>query len=509
MRRGILFWIYCACWLTCMVYAETAVITINDLYPQKCSGVWADASGGRNSSITLTFDDDSTGELAVVIYDWTDFDKLGYKPDNSSIPYYVCDEEALARGYCNSSMRGSYIISPGYNNAIITHAFNLTSGSTDRQLEYSVSTTSYYCAVISLVSGSANYRASVRWQQPYGELPASDYPKLVYFRIQTIALIAIGAFWLLLSFRYWRNILPVQNYVSIVIFMAMIQHAFTWAYWNDYNIFGRPSWILLSLSVVLNAAKNSLSFFMLLIVSMGYSVAKPSLGITMKRCASLAYAHFLFGVLYEIGTTLMTPDSATILALLVILPLAITLTAFYTWTLQSIKTTIGVLELRHQKRKVRMYRRLHLVLLVSVWLIFFMFLVNLVNFIARAADPLAWSAAHWKWRWFLMDGWMNVLYFGVLLVIVFLWRPSLAVQTELEEEEQRVEEEGLVGGSDPAAEEVVGLEGVGGRGRLGYHKVENNGESEGVFGIGEEDSDEEVLSKGRGGDESDQLAKRM
>ena len=46
---------------------------------------------------------------------------------------------------------------------------------------------------------------------------------------------------------------------------------------------------------ILDAGRNALSFFMLLVVSLGLSVVKESLGPTMLRCQLLAAAHFVFG----------------------------------------------------------------------------------------------------------------------------------------------------------------------------------------------------------------------
>ena len=46
---------------------------------------------------------------------------------------------------------------------------------------------------------------------------------------------------------------------------------------------------------VLDAGRNSMSFFMLLVVSLGLSVVTESLGRTMFRCKLLAGAHFVFG----------------------------------------------------------------------------------------------------------------------------------------------------------------------------------------------------------------------
>lgn len=61
---------------------------------------------------------------------------------------------------------------------------------------------------------------------------------------------------------------------------------------------------------VLNAARNSFSFFLLLIVCMGYGVVKPSLGKTMIYVRWLAAGHFVFGLIYSVASLTITPDSA-------------------------------------------------------------------------------------------------------------------------------------------------------------------------------------------------------
>lgn len=61
---------------------------------------------------------------------------------------------------------------------------------------------------------------------------------------------------------------------------------------------------------ILNAGRNSFSFFLLLIVCLGYGVVKPSLGKTMITVRILAIMHFIFGVIYAIGSLSITPESA-------------------------------------------------------------------------------------------------------------------------------------------------------------------------------------------------------
>jgi hypothetical protein len=75
---------------------------------------------------------------------------------------------------------------------------------------------------------------------------------------------------------------------------------------NGANIGSR---VLMIVVAVLNAARNSFSFFLLLIVCMGYGVVKPSLGRTMIYVRWLAAAHFFFGLIYSIASLAITPDS--------------------------------------------------------------------------------------------------------------------------------------------------------------------------------------------------------
>lgn len=76
---------------------------------------------------------------------------------------------------------------------------------------------------------------------------------------------------------------------------------------NGSNI---GSKVLLVIVGILNAARNSFSFFLLLIVCMGYGVVKPTLGRTMIYVRWLAIAHFIFGLVYAITSLVITPDSA-------------------------------------------------------------------------------------------------------------------------------------------------------------------------------------------------------
>jgi hypothetical protein len=53
--------------------------------------------------------------------------------------------------------------------------------------------------------------------------------------------------------------------------------------------------LLTELVTILDAGRNALSFFLLLVVSLGLSVVRESLGPVMKRAKILTALHFTFG----------------------------------------------------------------------------------------------------------------------------------------------------------------------------------------------------------------------
>ena len=67
---------------------------------------------------------------------------------------------------------------------------------------------------------------------------------------------------------------------------------------------------LMFIVAILNAGRNSFSFFLPLIVCMGYGVVKPSLGKTMIYVRWLAAGHFVFGLIYSVASLTITPETA-------------------------------------------------------------------------------------------------------------------------------------------------------------------------------------------------------
>lgn len=240
----------------------------------------------------------------------------------------------------------------------------------------------------------------------------------------TIVYAVMAIFWAFLYVQNRHDILAVQNYITAIILFLIIEQLMTWGFYDYSNNHGNNalSKVLMIIVAILNAGRNSFSFFLLLIVCMGYGVVKHTLGKTMWYVRALAAVHFVFGVIYAIASLTITPDNAGPLVLLVILPLAGSLTAFYVWTLNSLNYTMKDLLERKQSVKAMMYRKLWYIILGSIVVIFAFFFLNSFSFAGRSNPDFVPN--NWKTRWFILDGWLNIVYLADIASIAYIWRPT-------------------------------------------------------------------------------------
>jgi hypothetical protein len=108
--------------------------------------------------------------------------------------------------------------------------------------------------------------------------------------------------------------------------------------------------------------------------------------------------------------------------LLVVLPLAGTLTTFYMWTLNSLNLTMKDLNERKQNVKASMYRKLWYCILITILVIFGFFFFNSFAF-AGVRNP-DFVPRNWQTRWFVLDGWLNIVYFADVAFICYMWLPT-------------------------------------------------------------------------------------
>ncbi|KAF2767674.1 ER membrane protein [Teratosphaeria nubilosa] len=486
---------------------------------QKCSGMYSrKAWGGAVDPFILTkfpppadIPDGEDPVVSVVMFEWRDRPFIATGPEGNAM---ICDHGAVEAGSCTEEQLGEFILAPNATDKsrydILTQAVHL---SNPPAIRYPVKKTGYYCLVTNPFSANPDteeYTAMVEFRNAFGELPAAQIAKLPFYAAFTIiyAFVAIG--WAALYYLNRSDILAVQNYVTAILVFLVIEMFMTWLFYDYQNRHGLSvgAKALMIVVSILSAARNSFSFFLLLIVCMGYGVVKPTLGKTMIYVRWLAITHFVFGVIYAIASLSITPENAGPLILLVVLPLAASLTAFYVWTLNSLNLTMKDLTQRKQTVKAAMYRKLWWCILLTIIVIFVFFFINSWTFAGTTTTDFI--PTHWQTRWFILDGWLNLVYLADVAFIAYIWRPTannrrFAMSDELAQDDDGFEIASLRDSFDldledpetdgggkydregsplPAPKPMKVVEAR----RLGRESLEGE---QGVFALGEEEEEEE------------------
>ncbi|KXS95942.1 hypothetical protein AC578_7984 [Pseudocercospora eumusae] len=429
-------WLRIAAMLLVQLVATLAAemkIDQNEANRQVCSGMYSRKSWGGSIDpfIMVKFihpenlPDDQDPIVSLVIFEWTDRPLIG-KPDpnDQTIDDYLCDEGARDAGLCKEEDIGSFILASnatGKSTSLIrSEAIHLKEPGA---VNYPIKRTGYYC-VSTAAYTAEEYTAIVEFRNAFGELPAAQIAKLPFYAALTIVYAFLAMGWGVLYWMNRRDILAVQNYITAIVAFLVVEMFMTWLFYDYQNRHGLNAGAkaLLVVVSILSAARNSFSFFLLLIVCMGYGVVKPTLGKTMIYVRWLAITHFVFGVIYAIASLAVTPENAGPLVLLVVLPLAGTLTAFYIWTLNSLNYTMKDLMERKQTIKAAMYRKLWWCILISIVVIFAFFFVNSWTFAGQSNADFVPN--HWQTRWFILDGWLNLVYFFDVAFVAYVWRPT-------------------------------------------------------------------------------------
>ncbi|KAI5284144.1 hypothetical protein KEM52_003054, partial [Ascosphaera acerosa] len=370
--------------------------------------------------------------VSLIIFEWKDRHLIGSIKSNESPPpssqlekENICDSHNVEQKLCDTRDIGAFILEPNAHNASVYPIVSLAVHLSDpKEIRYPVTKTGFYC-VSSFGYSAEEYTGEVNFQNSYGELPGPQIPKLPFYGVMTLVYALMAVYWGWLYVQNRHDILPVQNYITAIIVFLIVEQLLTWGFYDFQNRHGMTigTKVLMFVVAVLNAGRNSFSFFLLLIVCLGYGVVKPSLGRTMFYVRLLAIGHFVFGVIYAITSLSVPPETAGPWVLLIVLPLAATLTAFYVWTLNAMGATMKDLAERKQRVKALMYRKLWWCMLGSIIVICGFFFVNSLIF---AGDPVADVVPnHWKSRWFVLDGWLNVVYLCDMAFVAYLWRPTV------------------------------------------------------------------------------------
>ncbi|XP_040285392.1 transmembrane protein 87B [Bufo bufo] len=256
---------------------------------------------------------------------------------------------------------------------------------------------------------------STSMESPYGYISASEWPLMIFYMVMCIMYIVFGLMWFIWSACYWKDLLRIQFWIAAVIFLGMLEKAVFYAEYQNMNSTGVSSPGLLVFAELVSAIKRTLARLLVTIVSLGYGIIKPRLGAVMHRVVGLGALYLIFATVEGVMRVIRTKESD--LVLLASIPLALLDSALCWWIFVSLAQTMKILKLRKNVVKYSLYRHFTNTLIFAI--------LASVVFMAWITKKfrLADCPSDWMELW-VDDAFWRFLFSIVLLVIMFLWRPS-------------------------------------------------------------------------------------
>lgn len=256
------------------------------------------------------------------------------------------------------------------------------------------------------------------WKNPTGYLPGRMAPLMTFYGFMSLVYVILGIYWFSQYARFWKEIMPLQNCITLVITLGMFEMALWYFDYAEFSESGvRPIGITVW-AVTFGTIKRTVSRLIILMVSMGYGVVRPTLGGITSRVISLGATFFLASEVLEMVENVGTiSDLSGKTRFMLVLPVALLDAFFILWIFNSLSATLNKLQTRRIMVKLDIYRKFTNALVVAVivsvgWICYELYF--------KSNDVYN---EHWQNAWIIPAFW-QVLSFSVLCVICILWAPS-------------------------------------------------------------------------------------
>lgn len=325
---------------------------------------------------------------------------------------------------------------------------------------YKVERTGLHIFVVAVCDpqvGTVEFSGDTVWMNPYGHLPGELYGFLPFYGWMCLVYVLAACVWFCLNFIYWKELLQVQNYITVVLIMCLLEMATWYADYITLNSSGVRYRLPFVLGMMTSVTRRTVARMLVVAVSMGHGIVTVELDWgTRKQICILGFVYWIFAFMYEVFIHYhQTNQVSPTLRLILTPPVAILDGIFWWWIFVSLHKTIAELQKKRQAQKLSLYKRFSwtMGLALSVAFLFACYQLYYV-----------WQKLYleqWHLIWVLEVGFWQILYTVVFFVIMFLWRPlknlkDYADMQELETQDQIDEEFEEEFGPDTVDDDIDG-----------------------------------------------------
>lgn len=168
---------------------------------------------------------------------------------------------------------------------------------------------------------------------------------MTFYIFMILAYVLLSTIWFSQYLRFWRDILQIQNYISLVIVLGLFEMTLWYLEYFNFNITGMRPVAITTWVVTIGTVRRTISRLLILSISMGYGVVRPTLGGLTTKVLLLGLTYFLASELLDIVENVGTIDDISGKArLLLVLPDAFLDAFLILWIFTSLSKTLEKLQ---------------------------------------------------------------------------------------------------------------------------------------------------------------------
>ncbi|XP_055806875.1 uncharacterized protein LOC129875607 [Solanum dulcamara] len=183
-------------------------------------------------------------------------------------------------------------------------------------------------------------------------------PLRTFYGLASLAYLVLGLFWFLRFVQFWKDVIQLHYQITAVIALSMSEMALWYFDYANLNATRSRPMVITIWAVTMTAVKKTLSHVLVLVVSMGYGVVRPTLGGVTSEVFLLALTYFISTEALELVEHLGSiNDFSRKTKIYLVLPVVFLDASFILWIFSSLSKTLEKLQMRKSMAKLELYRK--------------------------------------------------------------------------------------------------------------------------------------------------------
>lgn len=183
------------------------------------------------------------------------------------------------------------------------------------------------------------------WKNPDGYLPGRMAPSMNFYIFMSLAYLVLTSIWFFYYWRFWNEVLQLQHCITAVVALGLFEMTFWYLDYANFNSRGIRPVALTTWVVTLGAARRTVSRLLILSISMGYGVVRPTLGGLTSKVQVIGATYFLATEVLNIAEYVGTVNDISGRArLLLVLPDSFLDAFLILWIFTSLSKTLEQLQ---------------------------------------------------------------------------------------------------------------------------------------------------------------------